>query len=72
MSSSEKEHDPLEIVVRFVCGSLAGVLMGFWMGFRLKLSGFLPMLAITVGCCLVFGFCAVRYGDDFWASLFRR
>ncbi len=72
MSSSEKQHDPLEIVVRFVCGAVAGALIGFWMGFRLKLSGFWPTLAITMGFCLVFAFCAVRYGDDFWDSLFRR
>ena len=51
MSSSKKEHDPLETVVRFVCGALAGGLVGFYMGFRWKLSGFLPMLAITMGFC---------------------
>lgn len=39
---------------------------------NLKRSGFLPMLAITMGFCLVFAFCAVRYGDDFWASVLRR
>lgn len=72
MSSSKKEHDPLETVVRFVCGALAGGLVGFYMGFRWKLSGFLPMLAITMGFSLVFAFCAVRYGDDFWHGLMRR
>lgn len=72
MFSSKKEHDPLETVVRFVCGALVGALVGFWMGFRLKLSGFLPMLAITMCFCLVFAFCAVRYGDDFWHGLMRR
>lgn len=72
MSSCEKKHDALETVVRFVCGALVGALVGFWMGFRLKISGFLPMLAITMGFCLVFAFCAVRYGDDFWDGLLRR
>lgn len=72
MSSGEKKHDPLETVVRFVCGALAGALVGFWMVFRLKLSGFLPMLATTMGFSLVFAFCAVRYGDGFWAGLLRR
>lgn len=70
--SSRKERDPLETIVRFVCGALAGAVVGFWTGLRFKLSGFLPMLAITMTFCLVFAFCAVRYGDNFWDGLLRR
>lgn len=72
MSNSNNERDPLETVVRFVCGALAGALVGFWTGLRVELSSFLAMLGITVVFCLVFAFCAVRYGDDFWIGLLRR
>ena len=69
---SSKDPDPLETVVRFVCGALAGAIVGFWTGLRIELSSFLALLAITGAFCLVFAFCAVRYGDDFWISLLRR
>lgn len=71
MTMSRKEPDPLQTVVRFVCGALAGALVGFWMGVRLDLSGFLAMLGITLVFCLVFAFCAVRYGDGFWYGLLK-
>lgn len=69
---SRRNPDPLETLVRFVCGALAGALVGFWTGVRLDLSGFLPMLGITLVFCLVFAYGAVRYGDGFWHGLLRR
>jgi len=68
---SSREPEPLETVVRFVCGVLAGALVGFWIVVRLDLSGFLTMLGITMGFCLVFAVCAVRYGDGFWHGLLK-
>lgn len=71
MTMLRKDPDPLQTVVRFVCGALAGSLVGFWTGVRFHLPGFLPMIGITLVFCLVFAYCAVRYGDGFWYGLLK-
>lgn len=63
--------DRLEFWVRFVCGSLLGLLVVI----RLFLSAFdrPTILAAAVAGVVVFGcgFGAARYGDKFWYSILR-
>ena len=65
--------DLLEKVVRFVCGTVAGLF--FWVIYSVQfeqvhdsLLRFLVMLVIFVA---LFGFLAMKFGDKFWEKLFK-
>lgn len=66
--------DRLEFWVRFVCGAIAGVLLGFR---ALMYSGFYSLTVHRVGLAIVAmmlgcGLAAARFGDDFWRVAFSR
>lgn len=71
VSQTLPKTDRLEFWVRFVCGSL----FGLFVGFRLMLYLFdlptIPLALIVGGTVLGCGFCAARYGDEFWRSVLR-
>jgi hypothetical protein len=61
-------RDRLEFWVRFVCGGLFGFVISglIWLRmFDLTEFGWLGIPATSLICA----FAAVRFGDDFWASL---
>jgi uncharacterized membrane protein YccC len=62
--------DRTERRVRFVFGAAFGFLMGFFFAPRVTNSGWLAVLYI-VATGIVFGFLARRYGDRFWANVWR-
>lgn len=64
-----RRPDAFERKVRFACGALLGLTVGLGMCVRLS-----PLS--TLGACILVGtaaagcgFCAARFGDNFWASL---
>jgi hypothetical protein len=61
------------MVVRFVCGTLAGVLLGLglvidWSSASLP-GGFLIMVCIMLASMGLCGWLATRFGDRFWMRL---
>lgn len=63
--------DRLEFWVRFVCGTLFGLLVGFWVTFDFLEGPLVMALGVTLGVGLVFGVAAVHYGDRFWDRALR-
>lgn len=65
--------DRLEFWVRFVCGVVGGMLvcLDLFISSPISMSAF-PASLIAIGIILGCGFCAARYGDKFWYSIFRR
>ena len=66
----ERKPDRLEHIVRFVCGVLAGGILGACasMGADWPTKVTLAIIAVAA---LVFGGCAAAFGDDFWRTLGR-
>jgi len=60
-----QKPDWLEIVVRSVCGALAGAVVGFFASVQLDASGF-AMFGLITSLSAVFAACASYMGDDFW------
>ncbi len=65
-----QEPDNLEKVIRFGCGALIGLAIGFLITLRFILSielGFAAVISVALaGIC---GLLAVKHGDEFWYSL---
>ncbi|MCD8490211.1 MAG: hypothetical protein LRZ84_26655 [Desertifilum sp.] len=66
MNSSPKKRDSLGFTVRFVCGAVAGILVGigFWM--PETIAGVLITGLISGVAC---GLLAAFWGDRFWEML---
>ncbi len=61
--------DSFEKRLRFGCGFMFGGFIGFLFGLR-EIAAFTGIFwAFVVGVALVFGFVAMRQGDEFWHSL---
>ena len=66
-----RKTDRLEFWVRFVCGAMAGTLVGL----DLVLNSFASSAVLVLGAValiLGFGFASARFGDKFWHSILRR
>jgi len=63
--------DPLEKRIRFGCGFVFGLLVGAGLTRLLSLVnvGGYYGLALLVTAGVVFGWVAMKYGDDFWFAL---
>lgn len=68
MPSPKPDH--FEIIVRFVCGALAGGLVGVCAAVGTH-WGSRELVGIVAGAALVFGACAAVFGDRFWRLLLR-
>ena len=67
----EHKPDPLEKKVRFGCGFLFGLLVGFFEAARYLYRHY-PASMLTTGIvvgALICGWLAMRYGDRFWFSM---
>jgi hypothetical protein len=61
--------DALEKRIRFGCGFLLGLLVATGITLRvLAVNGYYGA-AIFVSCGVIFGFLAMKYGDEFWHRL---
>lgn len=67
--------DRIEFWVRFVCGGMLGIVMGWeWAVSRSLRSKDVSMTVWMAGTALfavVFGLVSARFGDPFWHSMFR-
>ena len=67
--------DRIEFWIRFVCGAMVGIVMGWeWAVSRSLRSKDVSMtlwLAGTALFAVVFGLVSARFGDPFWHSMFR-
>lgn len=59
-----------EKVTRFGCGAVFGVFFGFFLVIRFALSSFGLAAVAIVGAVCVCGYLALKYGDEFWYSIF--
>ena len=63
------EPDSSEKRLRFGCGFLFGGLIGFLFALR-EIAAFTGFFwAFVAGVALLFGFLAMRHGDEFWHNL---
>ena len=63
--------DTAEKTIRFLCGSLFGLLIGAYIGVRWEFThnqGYVVAVVISVSVGLLFGVLATKYGDRFWRS----
>ena len=68
--------DKLEFWVRFVCGSLLGIVVSVGIALRTNLfsaeTPTIPVLSVAIIVVLACGFGAARGGDRFWYAIFGR
>lgn len=66
-----QDHGPdaFEKRLRFGCGFSFGALTAFLFALREIEAYTGTFWAFVIGCALIFGLCAVRYGDEFWQAL---
>ncbi len=76
MQNPDYEHKPdfLEKKIRFGCGFLFGLIVGFFEFARILYSyesaGFLILLTVTLA--LAGGWLAIKFGDRFWQYVLER
>lgn len=65
-----REPDPMERILRLVCGALLGILVGgfTWVRYGLSLPAGATVTALSVVLCALG---ARKYGDDFWHRFFE-
>ena len=69
MLDDSPNPDRVELLVRFVCGSILGLAFGLYVAVSAPVSTateFVIVLALCVATC---GLLARRYGDRFWFAL---
>ncbi|MFN0080224.1 MAG: hypothetical protein ACKVY0_27475 [Prosthecobacter sp.] len=61
--------DAFEKRLRFGCGFSFGAVIAFFVGLR-ELEAYTGTFwAVVIGVALIFGFCAMCQGDEFWHGL---
>ena len=70
MKDSEWPLLPGERRVRFLCGTLAGCAIGFWIVFDRTNSVGLTIV-VCLGTAVLVGFAAALFGDQFWRWLYN-
>ena len=70
----DHKPDPIEKKIRFGCGFLVGLIIGFLefarITYRYDSGGLIISLAVILA--LVCGWLALKYGDRFWEEALRR
>lgn len=69
-----EDHQPSkgEKITRFICGALLGFFVGIFFVARLRLLVLEIAIIVVLGAVLICGFLALKYGDEFWHSIFQR
>ena len=63
------QPDRLEKSIRFGCGSIFGIIIGFYYSLNWVLETWGEIVAIIICSAVICGFLAVKFGDEFWHSL---
>lgn len=67
-----KMHTWIGLSVRFVCGAIIGVFVGFsWMWWLSPFDNAAADWAVFAAAVLICAILAVRYGDTFWTGILR-
>jgi Na+-driven multidrug efflux pump len=68
---TDPEPDRLDKQIRFGCGFLFGLPLGFLLALKtlMESAGALTTLTLAIACLC--GWLAMRYGDKFWTDLVR-
>ena len=66
----DQEISKAEQTTRFGCGALLGLFFGFYIVIKYAFSSFGSAAAIIVAAICVCGCLALKYGDEFWHSIF--
>jgi uncharacterized membrane protein YccC len=61
-----EQPDALERRIRFGCGSLLGLILGFAIALNWFVHGWGVFLLLLASHALICGWLATRYGDRFW------
>ena len=61
-----RKPDTFELTVRFVCGALAGLLLGLWIAVHCWPLAPLQLAGTLIACAIVLGYLAAKFGDAFW------
>lgn len=64
--------DREEKVIRFGCGTLAGLVLGFGVAMKERVTSWGVFVGILLGMALVCGWLAMREGDKFWIERTKR
>jgi hypothetical protein len=65
--------DILEKVIRFICGAILGIIFGVIYGIQFgQVYNSFPLFYLILGLLVVlFGFLAMKFGDNFWKNVFK-
>lgn len=73
MNKSEKPKiGKVEKAIRFGCGALLGIFVGLYLIAKWTIVSAGVAIAIWSVAILVCGHLALKYGDEFWYSMFGR
>jgi uncharacterized membrane protein len=61
-----------EKVTRIGCGAVFGIFFGFFLVIKFALSSFGAIAGIVALAICVCAYLALKYGDEFWYSIFGR
>ena len=67
----DPEPEPIVVMVRAVCGGLAGLVCALVIWLRLGGIGPLATALLFIAVPVVIAYLAVRYGDQFWERWMR-
>jgi hypothetical protein len=66
---NDMEPDKTEKVVRFGCGFVFGLVIGFFTAITCVIESWSIVVLIAFGAAVLFGWLAKKYGDAFWNSM---
>lgn len=66
----DPELGKAEKVTRIGCGALLGFVFGFYIVVKYSFESFGSAAAVITAAIWVCGYLALKYGDEFWYSIF--
>jgi hypothetical protein len=65
------DPDPQELRIRFVCGGVAGLIMGAFAAFETGIESTAAAVALAVGASVTSALLARHFGDRYWYGLLK-
>jgi len=66
----DRDVSKVEQATRFGCGALLGLFLGFYVVIKYAFSSVGSAAAIIAAAFCICGYLALKYGDEFWYSIF--